>query len=60
MTEVPQYWTNQREPAPVLVAMVEAAEVVVEEEEEEEAAVEILEGVVLQDWEDYSRLECRS
>lgn len=51
MTEVPQYWTNQREPAPVLV---------VEEEEEEEAAVEILEGVVLQDWEDYSRLECRS
>lgn len=44
----------------MLVAMVEAAEVVVEEEEEEEAAVEILEGVVLQDWEDYSRLECRS
>lgn len=41
----------------MLVAMVEAAEVVVEEEE---AAVEILEGVVLQDWEDYSRLECRS
>lgn len=58
MTEVPQYWTNQREPVPVVVvAMVEAAEVVVEEEE---AAVEILEGVVLQDWEDYSRLECRS
>ena len=59
MTEVPQYWTNQREPAPVLVAMVVVVVVAVEEEEEE-AAVEILEGVVLQDWEDYSRLECRS
>lgn len=57
MTEVLQYWTNRREPVPVaVVAMVEAAEVVVEEEE----VVEILEGVVLQDWEDYSRLECRS
>lgn len=54
MTEVPQYWTNRKEPVAV-VAMVEAAEVV-----EEEAAVEILEGVVLQDWEDCSRLGCRS
>lgn len=54
MTEVPQYWTNRKEPVAV-VAMVEAAEVV-----EEEAAVAILEGVVLQDWEDCSRLGCRS
>lgn len=39
--------------------MVEAAEA---EEEEEAAAVavEILEGVVLQDWEDCSRPACRS
>lgn len=39
--------------------MVEAAEA---EEEEEEAAVvvEILEEVVLQDWEDCFRLACRS
>lgn len=54
MTEALRYWTNQRVLA---VAMVEAAE---EEEEEEEAVVEILEGVVLQDWEDCSRPACRS
>lgn len=54
MTEALQYWTNRRVLA---VAMVEAAE---EEEEEEEAVVEILEGVVLQDWEDCSRPACRS
>lgn len=39
--------------------MVEAAEAV-EEEEAEVVAVEILEGVVLQDWEDCSRLACQS
>lgn len=57
MTEALQYWTNRRGLA---VAMVEAAEA--EEEEEEEAAVvvEILEEVVLQDWEDCFRLACRS
>lgn len=56
MTEALQYWTNRRGQ---VVAMVEAAEA--EEEEEEEAAVvEILEGVVLQDWEDCSRPACRS
>lgn len=60
MTEVPQYWTNLKEPVPVaVVAMVEAA-VVATVEEEEAAAVEILEGVDLPDWEDYSRPECRS
>lgn len=54
MTEALQYWTNRRVLA---VAMVEAAEA---EEEEAAAVVEILEGVVLQDWEDCSRLACRS
>lgn len=54
MTEALQYWTNLRGLA---VAMVEAAEA---EEEEEAAVVEILEGVVLQDWEDCSRPACRS
>lgn len=54
MTEALQYWTNRRVLA---VAMVEAAEA---EEEEEAAVVEILEGVVLQDWEDCSRPACRS
>lgn len=53
MTEALQYWTNRRVLA---VAMVEAAEA----EEEEAAVVEILEGVVLQDWEDCSRPACRS
>lgn len=55
MTEALQYWTNLRGLA---VAMVEAAEA--EEEEAAAVAVEILEGVVLQDWEDCSRPACRS
>lgn len=55
MTEVHPYWTNQKEAVPaVAVAMVEAVEVAVV------VAVEILEGVDPPDWEDYSRLECRS
>lgn len=54
MTEALRYWTNRRGLA---VAMVEAAEA---EEEEEAVVVEILEGVVLQDWEDCSRPACRS
>lgn len=53
MTEALRYWTNRRVLA---VAMVEAAEA----EEEAAAVVEILEGVVLQDWEDCSRPACRS
>lgn len=58
MTEVHQYWTNQKEPVPVVVvaAMAEAVEVAVEEVE----AAEILEGVDPPDWEDCSRLECQS
>lgn len=55
MTEALRYWTNRRVLA---VAMVEAAEA--EEEEAEAVVVEILEGVVLQDWEDCSRPACRS
>lgn len=51
---------NQKEAVPVaVVAMVEAVEVAVVVEEEA-VAVEILEGVDPPDWEDYSRLECRS
>lgn len=64
MTEVHQYWTNQKEAVPVaVVAMVEVlveAEVEAEAEAEVAAAVAILEGVDLLDWEDCSRLECRS
>lgn len=40
--------------------MAEAAEAVEEEEAAVVVAVEILEGVVLQDWEDCSRLACQS
>lgn len=54
MTEVLQYWTNRRG---LVAAMAEAAEAV---EEAAVVAVEILEGVVLQDWEDCSRLACQS
>lgn len=51
---------NQKEAVPVaVVAMVEAVEVAVVVEEAA-VAVEILEGVDPPDWEDYSRLECRS
>lgn len=50
---------NQKEAVPVaVVAMVEAVAVVVEEAVV--VAVEISEGVDPPDWEDYSRLECRS
>lgn len=60
MTEVHQYWTNQKEPVPVVVAaMVEVVEVAVEEAAAVVAA-EILEEVDPPDWEDYSRLECQS
>lgn len=59
MTEARPYWTNQKEAVPVaVVAMVEAVAVVVEEAVV--VAVEISEGVDPPDWEDYSRLECRS
>lgn len=61
MTEVRPYWTNQKEAVPAaVVAMVEAVEVAVVVEEVAAVAVEILEGVDPPDWEDYSRLECRS
>lgn len=51
---------NQKEAVPVaVVAMVEAVEAAVVEEAAA-VAVEILEGVDPPDWEDYSRLECRS
>lgn len=43
-----------------VVAMVEAVEVAVVVEEAAAVAVEILEEVDPLDWEDYSRLECRS
>lgn len=50
---------NQKEVVPVaVVAMVEAVAVVVEEAVV--VAVEISEGVDPPDWEDYSKLECRS
>lgn len=52
---------NQKEAVPAaVVAMVEAVEVAVVVEEAAAVAVEILEGVDPPDWEDYSRLECRS
>lgn len=61
MTEARPYWTNQKEAVPVaVVAMVEAVAVAVVVEEAVVVAVEISEGVDPPDWEDYSRLECRS
>lgn len=61
MTEARPYWTNQKEAVPAaVVAMVEAVAVVVVEEAVVVVAVEISEGEDRPDWEDYSRLECRS
>lgn len=60
MTEVHRYWTNRKEP--VLEEVVDLVEVVVaavEVEVEVEVAV-AAERVARPDWEDCSRLECRS
>lgn len=46
MTEVHQYWTNQKDP--------------VQAEEEAVVVVLVLEGADPPAWEDCSRLECRS
>lgn len=49
MTEVHQYWTNRK-----VLVLVEVVALV------EEGAAVAQEVVDLLDWEDYSRLECRS
>lgn len=58
MTEVHRYWTNRKEP--VLEEAVDLVEVVVAAVEVEVEVAVAAERVARPDWEDCSRLECRS